>query len=116
MSHQYAVLALSAAVMPQQVPPLPGAWHWGVPPLSSSPNFRGHGHYCVCIGTIKDSSCLSSKPSLSPGKEPKKSSPGTGIYCTSRPSSPAPADCSHNQSGDPSQRAHHDQPCRGKWG
>ena len=116
MSHQCAVLALSAAVMPQQVPPLPGAWHWGVPPLSSSPNFRGHGHYCVCIGTIKDSSCLSSKPSPSPGKEPKKSPPGTGIYCTSRPSSPAPADCSHNQSGDPSQRAHHDQPCRGKWG
>lgn len=114
MSHQCVVLAPSAAVMPQQVPPLPGA----CPP---APTSRGHEHYCVCIGTIEDSSCLSSKPSPSPREEHEKSSLGTGTLrdtegftATSRPSSPAPADCSHNQSRDPSQCAHHDQPCRGK--
>lgn len=85
MSHQCVVLAPSAAVMPQQVPPLPGAW--GVLPLSSSPNFKGHEHYCICIGTIEDSSCLSSKLSPSPGEEHEKSSlhgdteGHRGIYC-----------------------------------
>lgn len=66
-----------------------------------------------------DSCYLYSKTSPRPG-ERETSSPGTRtLKDLSAPAGlclPAPADCSHNQSRDPSHCAHHDQPCGGDTG